>query len=83
MKIWGRTHHNLITQIELFNQPVSRVIADIKDPSIIHACSLNKELISYDLRKNKQIIAHRVANGHVHDLTQKKVSEFELSKLAC
>lgn len=62
---------------------MTRVIADIKEPSLIHACSLNKEVISYDLKKNKQTINHRVANGHVYDLTQKKIAEFEISSQAC
>ena len=39
---------------------------------------MDKDITSYDLRKEKKIIAHRVANGHVLDLVQKKSPEFEL-----
>jgi hypothetical protein len=71
-----------LSQLELFTQPVTRVIVDIKDPGVFHACSLNKDIISYDMKKNKPIITHRVANGHVHDITQKKKPEYELSSLS-
>lgn len=82
VKVWGRMNRSMLTQLELFTMPVTKVIVDFKDPGVIHACSLNKDIVSYDLKKNKPMITHRVANGHVHDLTQKKRSEFELSRLA-
>jgi WD40 repeat protein len=78
VKVWGRTNHSLLTQLELFTMPVTRVITDVKDPGVFHACSLNKDIISFDLKKNKAIATHRVANGHVHDLIQKKSAEFEI-----
>lgn len=81
VKVWGRSNHNMLTQLELFNMPVTRVIADFKDPAVIHACSLNKDIVSFDLKKNKQIILHRVANGHVNDMVQKKCPEFEISSM--
>ena len=80
VRIWGRTNRHIITQIEMHPSPIVRLISDIKDPSIFHSCSIEKEIITYDMRKEKKAATHRASNGLLTDMVQKKCAEFELSR---
>jgi WD40 repeat protein len=80
VRIWGRANRGLVTQLELHTNSVTRLLEDSKDAGLIHSCSLDKDITSYSLKKEKKVISHRAANGFVTDMVQKKSSEFELSK---
>ena len=80
VRIWGRSNRSLVSQLELHTNAVTRLIEDSKDSGLIHSCSLDKDVTSYSLRKEKKVISHRAANGYITDMVQKKSSEFELSK---
>jgi hypothetical protein len=47
---------------------------------VIHTCGLDKEIISYDLKKEKKVKQHAVKNGIIYDMAQEKLNELELGK---
>ena len=48
---------------------------DINNVAIIHSCSLDKTIHSYNIKKEKKIIFHTAKNGMIFDMTQRKDSE--------
>ena len=81
LRIWARTNRKLITQLEMHSAPITKLLVDIKDPTLIHTCSLDKDVHSYSLRKEKKVISHRATNGYFNDMVQSRHNELELSKV--
>ena len=68
----------MITQINPHKKTISRVFPDIAKPSIIHSCSVDKIVHSYDLKTEKKVILHSAKNGQILGMAQRKDHELEL-----
>lgn len=55
VRVWNRTHRNLITQINLHEKKITACLVDVHKPNIIHTCGLDKEIISYDIKLDKKV----------------------------
>lgn len=80
--MWARNTRQMITQISIHTKDVVSVFPDCNKPQIIHSCSLDKTVHSFDLKQNKKIILHQAKNGSILDMTQRKDHEQELSMSA-
>lgn len=78
VRVWARNTRQMITQISIHTKDVVSVFPDCNKPQIIHSCSLDKTVHSFDLKQNKKIILHQAKNGSILDMTQRKDHEQEL-----
>lgn len=81
VRVWSRKVRQLVTQINPHKKEISRVFPDLEKPNVIHSCSIDKIIHTYDLKTEKKIILHQAKNGQVLDMAQRKDSELELGKL--
>ena len=80
VRIWNRSIRNLIGQVNLHSKQITRVLVDFQKPHIFHTCSLDKQIVSYDMKLERKIKHHSVKNGLLYDMAQKRSPEFEMSK---
>lgn len=50
--------------------------------NLIHSCSADKTIHTYDLKIDKKVILHQSKNGVLYDMVQRKDNELELSNLS-
>jgi len=58
VRVWARKTHKMVTQIMAHAKTVSRIFPDLKQSNIIHSCSIDKIIHSYDLKTEKKVIMH-------------------------
>jgi WD40 repeat protein len=51
---------------------------DIAKPFLIHSCSMDRSISTYDLKQEKRINGHQTKNGALFGMTQRTDSEMEL-----
>jgi hypothetical protein len=51
---------------------------DINQPHLIHSCSMDRTLSTYDLKQEKRMLGHQTQNGALYGMSQRKDNEFEL-----
>lgn len=54
---------------------VTGILVDISVPHIIHSVSLDKTIVSYDLKAERTLKQHRIKNGQLTGLSQRKDRE--------
>lgn len=54
------------------------MLPDVQKPEIIHSCSQDKSIHTYNLKTEKKLMAHQAKNGVLLDMTQRKDHELEL-----
>jgi len=57
---------------------VTGLFPDINRPHIIHSCSIDKTVFTFDLKTEKKVILHQANNGFILDMSQRKDREQEL-----
>lgn len=78
IRIWRLSNRELVTQYSEHSKAVSSLVIDTKSSNIIHSCSLDSTLLSYDLKANRRIICHMAPSGAMYTMSQRKDSEQEL-----
>lgn len=78
VRVWSRKHRTLLTQISAHTKTVCKVLPDVQKPEIIHSCSQDKSIHTYNLKTEKKLMAHQAKNGVLLDMTQRKDHELEL-----
>ena len=78
VRVWTRSARQLVTQVGVHSREVTRVFPDALKPHIIHSCSVDKTVHSYDLKADRKVMLHQAKNGMVMDMTQLKDRENEL-----
>lgn len=78
IRVWSKGLRKIISQLNFHTKEVTRIIPDFQRPNIIHSCSIDKQVQSYDLKAEKKIMYHTAKNGHLLDITQKRTPEFEV-----
>jgi cilia- and flagella-associated protein 52 len=79
VRVWARKTRKLITQITAHKKTITRVFPDLQKSNIIHSCSADKIIHSFDLKTEKKVILHQAKNGTVLSMSQRKDNELELS----
>ena len=51
------------------------VFPDILKPNLIHSCSADKSVHTFDLKTDKKIIFHQAKNGTILHMSQRKDHE--------
>ena len=54
------------------------MLPDVEKPELIHSCSQDKTINTYDLKSEKKVMLHQAKNGVLMDMTQRKDHELEL-----
>jgi WD40 repeat protein len=54
LRVWARTNHQQLNQISAHQKPISRVLPDQRDASLIHSCSQDKSIHTYNLKTDKK-----------------------------
>ncbi len=78
LRLWARSTHQLLTQYSDNRKQITKVIPDCIQPHIIHSCGMDRSINTYDLKMERRIMRHEIANGAVLDMTQRKDRENEL-----
>lgn len=51
---------------------------DLNKPYMIHSCSMDRSISTYDLKQEKRIGGHQTKNGSLFGMTQRLDNECEL-----
>lgn len=78
VRVWGRTNRKLLIQFHDHKKDVVSLFPDYKEAHIIHSCSLDRSLCTYDLKAETKINGHQTKNGSLFGMTQRKDNEYEL-----
>jgi len=65
-------------QLPAHTKSVTKVLPDYRNPHLIHSCSVDKSISSYNLKAEKKEVGHVIINGIFLDMTQRKDHEMEL-----
>lgn len=68
---------NLLFLIDQKKDIVS-LFPDLDKPHIVHSCSMDRSISTYDLKLEKRINGHSTTNGALYGMTQRKDNEHEL-----
>lgn len=69
--------HSKMLNIDQKKDIVS-LFPDLDKPHIVHSCSMDRSISTYDLKLEKRINGHSTSNGALYGMTQRKDSEHEL-----
>lgn len=58
IRVWSKTARQLITQIAIHSKEITKVFPDLMKPNLIHSCSADKTIYTYDLKTDKKVIQH-------------------------
>ena len=78
VRVWTRKTHQLVMQLPAHTKAVTKILPDYKNPHLIHSCSIDKSLCSYNLKIEKKEIGHVINNGILLDMAQRRDHENEL-----
>ena len=70
VRIWAPTNNKLINQLSVHQKSATKVLGDLQTPHIIHSCSVDKSLHSYDMKSDKKINFRTLSNGSFLDMAQ-------------
>lgn len=59
-----------MSQIEIHQKSISKVLVDKKHSNYIHSSSLDRTIHTYDLKTDKKVILHQIKNGTILDIDQ-------------
>lgn len=51
---------------------------DVQKPHLIHSCSTDRTIVTFDLKQEKRINSHQTMNGSLYGMTQRVNNELEL-----
>jgi WD40 repeat protein len=58
VRVWSRNNRQLIIQVPAHTKAVTGVFPDLKKNHIIHSCSVDKSVFTFDLKAEKKVIMH-------------------------
>lgn len=77
VRVWHLVTHQLLTQFSSHRRAVAEVIIDNLHPHLIHSCSEDKLVVTYNLKEDRQVVQHSLHSGNFTALTQRKDQEHE------
>ncbi len=82
VRVWALTNRELIIQFTEHRKSVTEVLVDLDDPALVHSCSLDRNVFTYNLKSERRTVAHSVRGGAFTAMTQRRDSEKELITVA-
>jgi len=77
VRVWHVVTHQLLTQFSSHRRPVAELIIDNLHPHLIHSCSEDKMVVTYNLKEDRQMVQHSMNSGNFSSLCQRKDQEHE------
>ena len=62
--MWHVSTHQLLTQFSSHRRAVAEVIIDNLHPHLIHSCSEDKLIVTYNLKEDRQVVQHSLHSGN-------------------
>jgi len=78
VRVWKSTTREFVAEYTDHSRAVERVLVDVKYPNMIHSCSADSSVITYDIKAMRRVQTHIVNSGVMFDMTQRLDSEMEL-----
>lgn len=78
MRVWARQTRQLLIQFNDQKKDIMSLFPDVAQPNIIHSCSMDRSVCTYDLKQEKRINWRQTANGSNFGMAQRKDNELEL-----
>mmetsp|Transcript_16095 Transcript_16095/g.27186 ORF Transcript_16095/g.27186 Transcript_16095/m.27186 type:complete len:524 (+) Transcript_16095:277-1848(+) len=78
VRVWARVNRKLLIQFNDQKKDIVSLFPDLNKPFLVHSCSMDRTLSTYDLKVEKRMNGHQTKNGSLYGMTQRKDNEFEL-----
>lgn len=78
VRVWARANRKLLIQFNDQKKDIVSLFPDVNKPHLIHSCSMDRTISTYDLKQEKRLVGHSVQNGALYGMSQRKDNEFEL-----
>lgn len=78
VRVWARANRKLLIQFNDQKKDIVSLFPDLNKPHLIHSCSMDRTISTYDLKQEKRMNGHQTHNGSLQGMTQRKDNEFEL-----
>jgi len=78
LRLWLLRDRKLLGQFTEHSKPVTGICIDINDDALVHTCSLDKTILTFDLRVEKRVNCHLLREGSFVHMCQRKDHEWEL-----
>lgn len=69
VRVWARVNKKLLIQFNDQKKDIVSLFPDLDRPHIIHSCSMDRSVSTYDLKLEKRINGHSTTNGALYGMT--------------
>ena len=78
VRVWRSTTREFVAEYTDHAKPVTKVLVDVQRPNLVHSCSLDASVVTYDIRAQQRVQTHISNMGVIVDMTQRLDGETEL-----
>jgi len=78
LRVWMLRNQTLLGQFNEHAKAVTGIVIDINDDGLVHTCSLDKSILTFDLRTERRANCHMLREGSFVHMCQRKDHEWEL-----
>lgn len=59
VRVWARSNRKLLIQFNDQKKDIVTLIPDLNQPHLIHSCSMDRTISTYDLKQEKRMNGHQ------------------------
>jgi WD40 repeat protein len=78
VRVWSLKSKEMMLQFAEHQRAVTSVLVDVLNPALIHSSSVDCQVLTYDLKKERRTVGHLERSGAFMCMTQRIDSEQEL-----
>jgi len=78
LRVWLRSTQALLGQFAEHGKAITGICVDVNDDALVHTCSKDKSILTFDLRSEKRANCHMLREGSFVHMVQRKDHEWEL-----
>jgi len=78
LRLWLKSSRRMLGQFAEHSGPITGLCVDVNDDALVHTCSTDKSILTWDLRKECRINCHMLREGSFLHMAQRKDHEWEL-----
>lgn len=78
LRVWLLSNQKMLGQFAEHAKAITGVCVDVNDDGLVHTCSLDKSILTWDLRLEKRANCHMLREGSFLHMVQRKDHEWEL-----
>eukprot|EP00656_Telonema_subtile_P052062 TRINITY_DN7148_c0_g2_i9.p1 TRINITY_DN7148_c0_g2~~TRINITY_DN7148_c0_g2_i9.p1 ORF type:complete len:551 (-),score=116.14 TRINITY_DN7148_c0_g2_i9:242-1894(-) len=78
LRLWLQSNRRMLGQFAEHSGPITGLCIDVTDDSLVHTCSSDKSVLTWDLRKECRANCHMLREGSFLHMAQRKDHEWEL-----